>query len=114
MDTETIIYIVCIAVWLVVKVIGKILNGAARDSQPVFSQPVEPVGDMYENIMRQIEIPEMQPEPEAAPKVQPVSRVEVKSKAKPLLEEEKPREKRKMDAKKLIIYSEIMNPKYKE
>ena len=40
---------------------------------------------------------------------------ELKQKAKkPILKEEEPKEKEKIDPKKLVVYSEIMKPKYTE
>ena len=44
-------------------------------------------------------------------KVQMLNKVKVQT---PILEEEQPKQKEKIDLKKLIVYSEIMKPKYME
>ena len=44
-------------------------------------------------------------------KVQMLNKVKVQT---PILEEEQPKKKEKIDPKKLVVYSEIMKPKYNE
>ena len=87
-------------------------DGGTEVEFPVFEKPVyeEPSPEKYtvsENVTRQVQF--RQPEvrkPE-------VRKVEVR-KAPILIEEEEKKKAEKIDPKKLVIYSEIMKPKYAE
>ena len=125
---ETIIGLLIVILPIVFKLIGKKLEQAAQASAP----QTEPVEDWAETLRRHLEAQQqMQSEAPvpaeaevetpvllqpAAHKVKdrPVFKAsKAKNKAaKPILKEEPKREKEKIDVKKMIIYSEIMKPKY--
>ena len=125
---ETIIGLLIVILPIVFKLIGKKLEQAAQASAP----QTEPVEDWAETLRRHLEAQQqMQSEAPvpveaevetpvllqpAAQKVKdrPVFKAsKAKNKAaKPILKEEPKREKEKIDVKKMIIYSEIMKPKY--
>ena len=71
--------------------------------QSVFSEPVmpEPV------------VPKPEPVRHKAVAPKPSHMKVRKSSSKPMLVEEEPKKKEKIDPKKLVIYSEIMKPKFK-
>lgn len=73
---------------------------AAR--QPVFSEPVKPAPVISK------------PEPVRSKAVtpKPLQVKAGKTSSKPMLVEEEPKKKEKIDPKKLVIYSEIMKPKF--
>lgn len=78
--------------------------------QPFVRQPEPVVEEVVENVTRQVEVkkPEpKKPEPKKAQARKP-------EKKKPILVEEEPKKGEKIDPKKLVIYSEIMKPKYTE
>lgn len=79
----------------------------AIPASPIFPQPVVPVSEP-------LRPEQMRPEPMRPEPVQhkPVSRRTRKTSSKPILVEEEPKKKEKIDPKKLVIYSEIMNPKF--
>ena len=79
----------------------------AIPASPIFPQPVVPVSEpLRPEPMR----PEsLRPEPVQH---KPVSRRTRKTSSKPMLVEEEPKKKEKIDPKKLVIYSEIMKPKF--
>ena len=62
----------------------------------------------------QLESPGPQPEPvvPAPVEVKPMKKVLVKPDRKPILKEQEKKTREKIDPKKLIVYSEIMNRKY--
>ena len=125
---ETIIGLLIVILPIVFKLIGKKLEQAAQASAP----QTEPVEDWAETLRRHLDAQQqMQSEAPvpaeaevetpvllqpAAQKVKdrPVFKAsKAKNKAaKPILKEEPEREKEKIDVKKMIIYSEIMKPKY--
>ena len=118
---ETIFTLLLILLPLAFKLIGKKLEKAGQ--QPGQSEPVE---DWAEVLRRHLEIhqqalsqenqtEEVQnavPEKNSAYVKKPVAPVAKAS--MPILNEPKERKKEKIDVKKLIIYSEIMKPKYNE
>lgn len=78
--------------------------------QPFVRQPEPVAEEVVENVTRQVEVkkPEpKKPEPKKAQARKP-------EKKKPILVEEEPKKGEKIDPKKLVIYSEIMKPKYTE
>lgn len=138
---DGIITIVIIAAAIIFKVVGKKLGSAGSDE--VFPPlPVDPdmrnfpdhVGGLQdaedlvdeelvdEVVIEEVEraLPVKPAKPMAPAKlvipvkpVTPAKTVEVKDQT-PILEEEQPKQKEKIDKKKLIVYSEIMKPKYME
>ncbi len=87
--------------------IAKTLGGDDEDQDDVGQQsPVVPPTPVY------VAPKPVAPKP-VAPAMENVKRTTVKPK-KVLLEETKPEKREKIDPKKLVIYSEIMKPKYTE
>ena len=131
---ETIIGILMILLPVVLKLIGKRLEQAGKNQPPVNVMEEEPPVENWEQTLREYleqqtvvdEVPSVVepvvPEPMSVDSVEaPVSPVasdrkkqkKTNKKAPILLEEEK-KPKEKIDVKKLIVYSEIMTPKYME
>ena len=139
---ETIIGLLMILLPVVLKLIGKRLEQAGKTQQPMTPQEQEPIEDWEETIKRYLEqqtvvepvAPEaLKPEPSAPetlvpepmvkdsvearvvarPKTQKQHQKKTNKRAPILLEEEK-KQKEKIDLKKMIVYSEIMKPKYTE
>ena len=121
---ETIFTILGIILPIVFKLIGKKLEQAGKQKAPQSTDNQEQIEDWAEVLRRHIEAQQMPQEPEhpvqeerIIPDVRPVA-----PKAKPSVVQTKPvilaepeeEEKEKIDKKKLILYSEIMKPKYKE
>lgn len=110
---ETIIGLLFILLPLLFRFIGKKLEqsghpdaaGTIRDFAEIFGSEEEEDVQKEENVS-----------PKPRPRMEPV--VEVKprktSPRKPVLVEEKDVKREKIDPKKLVIYSEIMNPKYNQ
>ena len=134
---ETIIGLLMILLPVVLKLVGKRLEQAGKVQQPMTSQEQEPIEDWEETLRKYLEqqtdpeslnpeplAPEpLVPEPmvkdsveahaAAKPKKQKQHQKKTVKKAPILLEEEK-KQKEKIDLKKMIVYSEIMKPKYTE
>jgi hypothetical protein len=126
---DGIITIVIVAAAIIFKVVGKKLGSAGSDE--VFPPlPVDPdmrnfpdhVGGLQdaedlvdEELVDEVVIEEVERALPVKPvkSVTPAKTVEVKDQT-PILEEEQPKQKEKIDKKKLIVYSEIMKPKYME
>ena len=123
---DEIITIVIIAAAIIFKVVGKKIGSAGSGDEVFPTIPVEP--DMMnvpnaEDDVEDIQDPFFRPSPvvdevvieevERVLPVTPVKPVEVKAQT-PILEEEQPKQKERIDPKKLIVYSEIMKPKYME
>ncbi len=128
---ETIFTLLLIVLPLAFKLIGKKLESAGQQPGKPVAGSSEPVEDWAEVLRRHLEsqqqaqgqvkqpedvqkTPEMKiPEKKSSAHVKkPVT--QVAKVTKPILKESKERKKEKIDAKKLIIYSEIMKPKYNE
>lgn len=112
---EEIIGLLIIVSTFIFKVVGKKLENAGQAAETVLEAEQEPlpsVPEYTENVTRQVA-----PAKPAAPK-KPVATHEPaapKSVArKPILNEPVRTKKEKIDLKKMIIYSEIMSPKYNE
>ena len=112
---EEIIGLLIIVATFIFKVVGKKLENAGQAAETVLEAEQEPlpsVPEYTENVTRQVA-----PAKPAAPK-KPVATHEPaapKSVArKPILNEPVRTKKEKIDLKKMIIYSEIMSPKYNE
>ena len=133
---DELITLVIIAAAIIFKVVGKKLGSSGGDE--VFPTiPVDPdmkkyldddddivnaEEEFHDPYFRQMPVidEEVIEEAERALPVQPVHKpmapakpVEVKVQT-PILEEEQPKQKERIDPKKLIVYSEIMKPKYME
>lgn len=119
---EELIGILFLVVALIFKIIDKKFSNASAKSAPSADQKeafpmVEETPMVYEMPVFKYEYkptdaPEPKPvsKPEQKPSPKPVVRPSVK--AKPILKEEVKKPREKIDPKKLIVYSEIMNRKY--
>jgi hypothetical protein len=108
-------------------VVGKKLENAGEGEAPVELPELDAEELEVEEAPRSV-VRTPQPEPEFTPgyesqpqaEFKPRTEVRVKAKARktifkaPVLEEEKPRKKDPIDPKKLVVYSEIMKPKFLE
>lgn len=117
---ETIITILIILIPIIFKAIGKKLEDAAKTQTSDSEQPVE---DWAETLRRHVEAQQkmaQEPVRTAEPVVETPVKVTVEKKtpvkkAPVRVQLEKDERKReKIDVKKLIVYSEIMKPKYAE
>ena len=97
---DGIITIVVIAAAVIFKLVGKKLSSAAGD-------------EVFPTILPEQEDAHF-PLEEEKPKEMPRPVIPEKKVTAPILEEEQPEEKEKIDPKKLVVYSEIMKPKYLE
>lgn len=121
---ETIFTILVIILPIVFKLIGKKLEQAGKQKAPQSTDNPEQIEDWAEVLRRHIEAQQMPQEPELPvqeeriiPDVRPVAPKDKPSVVQPkpvILAEPEEEEKEKIDKKKLILYSEIMKPKYKE
>ena len=124
---ETIIGLLMVLLPIIFKLIGKRLERASEGTPGVVDADEAPIEDWAEKVRRHLEdqlgqteayaqpMPEVIPEPVQKP-VQETEKVREKKpvKSKPILHEEVKKEREKIDTKKLIVYSEIMKPKYTE
>ena len=91
-----------------------------QEEQDVYKEPV--LMDKHEEVVIPVKIPESKPVAVEGQRSLHKSAVPARSSAKktvakrpPILQEEvKTKKKEKIDPKKLVIYSEIMKPKYQE
>ena len=119
---ETIIGLLIVLVPVIFKFIGKKLEQAAQST----SSQAESIEDWAETLRRHLEAQQSQEqqievhlEPSPAPVQAPKKVIENKTpenvqKSSPILQEEVKKKREKIDPKKLIVYSEIMKPKYTE
>ena len=120
---ETIIGLLIVVLPMVFKLIGKKLEQAAQTAD----SKAEPVEDWAEVLRRHLEAQQQTQAVGAEPENVTKESVTVKPavpKAKapaapkavkmPVLKEEPKKEREKIDVKKMIVYSEIMKPKYTE
>lgn len=130
---ETLLGLLFILLPFILKLIGKKLEKAGQPEAAAkmreIVNTVDPEEeDTFEDLRKWLQ-PEPtvveQPEELAAPVVKPLSPVveenvvrqvslPVMPAKKPILEEEPEKERDKIDPKKLVVYSEIMKPKYTE
>ena len=120
---ETIIGLLIVVLPLVFKLIGKRLEQASQVQTPVDAEP-DPVEDWAETLRKYVEQQQAQAalyeqtvleeEPLDTKPVEEAPRVVPVRKKTPILLEEDPKEREKIDVKKMIVYSEIMKPKYTE
>ena len=127
---ETIFTLIIVLLPVIFKLIGKKLEKSAAQPQETDEQQA-PIEDWAEVLRRHIEAQQQQQEvarPAAPVQQQPVQQSVAEEgvpqtrrpdrtaprRVKPILQEEEQRPKEKIDKKKLIMYSEIMKPKYTE
>ena len=119
---ETIIGLLIVILPIVFKLIGRKLEQAAQNPAPQ-AQPVEDWAEtLRRHLAAQQQIQPAKPVAEetqaretVAPKINSQTvppAVNVRKVVNPILKEEPKKKKEKIDVKKLIIYSEIMKPKY--
>ena len=126
---ETIVGLLFILLPLIFKLIEKKLQQSGTERQRETMQQIKELfEDESEGLPDESEIepePEIVQQPEVAPvivfpeKVEPAvvkpAAIKRKKNSAPILQEEKnDKKKDKIDPKKLVLYSEIMKPKYKE
>lgn len=129
---ETIIGLLIVVLPIVFKLIGKRLEQAGQVPPPIHEDILEdddPEGeiseeDWQETLRRYLEQQQAQAreyvpvkaevEPVKEMIVEEAPRVVPQKKRQPILIEEEKEPKEKIDVKKLIVYSEIMKPKYTE
>lgn len=123
---ETIFTLIIVLLPIIFKLIGKKLEQSG--AKPQHSEQQEQIEDWAEVLRRHIEMQQEQQtqsvqvmpvqEESAVPEKKdiPKQKKTIKSvkPAKPILQEEESKAKEKIDTKKLIVYSEIMKPKYTE
>ena len=116
---ETIFTLIIVLLPIIFKLIGKKLeqSGAQQNSEQqeqiedwaeVLKRHIEAQQVEVETVKPVQEAPVQKPQPKQTRKPKPVKA------AKPILQEEEPKKQEKIDTQKLIIYSEIMKPKYNE
>ncbi|MBE6227620.1 MAG: hypothetical protein E7120_01950 [Bacteroidales bacterium] len=133
---ETIIGLLFILLPVIFKLIGKKLENAGTATPPDTAGSFD-VGSWVQKATDEVEPevhphPQLRPQPQAAPAPEEEATPSVidfneymkrrsaakparkPSKKAPILVEEEEKPKEKVDPKKLVIYSEIMSPKYKE
>ena len=118
---DEIITIVIVAAAIIFKVVSKKIGSAGGDE--VFPTiPVDPdnMRHLDPDDVEEVKDPFFNVRPvmdemvvEEAERAFPAKPVEVKVQT-PILEEVQPKKKEKIDPKKLVVYSEIMKPKYNE
>ena len=132
-DMDGLITVLIIAAAVIFKVVGKKFDSAAGDEvfPPIPFEPEdlpsaeeeEPVEAPKPRVVvkpQAVVKPAVSEKPffEEAQRALPVKPVHaepsVKKPQAPILEEETPQEREKIDPKKLVVYSEIMKPKYLE
>ena len=121
---ETIFTLILVLLPIIFKLIGKRLENAG--TQPQATDEQQPIEDWAEVLRRHIEAQQQEEavpvtpvqEPPVQEKAMPAIKVQPRrplhKPAKPILQEEDNKKKEKIDTKKLIVYSEIMKPKYTE
>jgi hypothetical protein len=102
---DTIIGLLFVLVPVILTVVSKRLDKAGKDGDEVEVPSMSEVFPPVSRHMTDVEQPKPQLQPKK--KLQPHRDPSFKVK-----EEENPRKKEKLDPKKLVIYSEIMKPKF--
>ena len=116
---EELIGILVLVVLFIFKMIDKKFSNASAKSAPgVDQREAFPTVELEEDVEVEVkpmvyQMPEPQPKPMPRPKpeLKPVTKSKAKAK-KPVLQEEDKKTREKIDPKKLVVYSEIMNRKY--
>ena len=111
---ETIITLLIVLLPIAFKLIGKAIeNGSAGPAAPMREQAPEmtdsaPERSVYQRVIRRQEtVPVEREEGESV-----IERPVATQHTVQAVTEDKPKRKKKIDPKKLIVYSEIMKPKY--
>ena len=125
---EELIGILVLVVIFIIKVIDRKFSNASAKSAPRVDQReafptvvLEETEEEVKPVVYQRPEPKPEPKPESKPvsrpkpapksELKPVTKSRPKSK-QPILEEETKKTREKIDPKKLVVYSEIMNRKY--
>ena len=112
---EELIGILVLVVLFIVKVIDKKFSNASEKSPQRVDQreafPKVELRDTLEEVKPKVyHVQELKPRLTPVPKQKPLQRTIPK--AKQILQEENEKTREKIDPKKLVVYSEIMNRKY--
>ena len=120
---ETIIGLLIVVLPVVFKLIGKRLEQAGNMQPPVVSDGTESIQDLEEQLKEYLEMPKLKEPMFVKPMVEdsveaPTPKETGLQKApvrkSPILVEEEKKPREKIDVKKMIVYSEIMKPKYQD
>ena len=111
---ETIIGLLVVLLPVIFKLIGRKLEAAAQEQQKLDKSP-----DEWEGLLKESTPPaELVVAQQQQPKAQAMKKTENRpvsvKQSSPILQDEVKKPKEKIDSKKLIVYSEIMRPKYNE
>ena len=115
---EELIVIAVIAAVFVFRIVSRKLNSAAKNSE-VFP-PIQVDPNLEKALKAKVEtVPEpavsrISETDEVTPEVEEAPRMLDENSVSPILKEIEPKKKEKIDPKKLVVYSEIMKPKYFE
>ena len=106
---EELIGILVLVVIFIIKVIDKKFSNASAKSAPgVDQREAFPTVELEEDVKPVVY---QMPKPEPKPDLKPVAKSRAKAK-QPVLQEDDKKTREKIDPKKLVVYSEIMNRKY--
>ena len=121
---EELIGILVLVVIFIIKVIDRKFSNASAKSAPRVDQReafptvvLEETEEEVKPVVYQRPEPKPEPKPVSRPKPAPKSELKPVTKSRPkakqpVLEEETKKTREKIDPKKLVVYSEIMNRKY--
>ena len=115
---DTIIGLLFVLVPVILTVVSKRLEKAGKDGDevevPSMSEVFPPVSRHMTDVDEGMSSHDLkQPVPQPKPQLQPKKKLQPhRDPAFKVKEEENPRKKEKLDPKKLVIYSEIMKPKF--
>ena len=113
---ETIIGLLMILLPVILKLIGKRLEQAGKNQPSVTVMEDTPIEDWEQTLKEYMGQQVVSEEPSVVETVvpKPISKQKKTVKKASILMEEEKKQKEKIDVKKLIVYSEIMKPKYTE
>ena len=117
---QTIIGLLIIILPFIFKLIGRRLERAGQEAPSEPHAASEPIEDWAEVLRRHIEAQQPvkrqveTPQQPVASKESPKRPKAPKRQMTPILKEEPVKKREKIDVKKMIVYSEIMKPKYTE
>ena len=114
---DSIIGLLFVLLPAILGLVGKKLEKAGKDGKKTPSVPevfpaVKPDAVEDEGQRSVVKKTKPKPAPVPVPQTAPVRPVQKKSKAPYDVQEDKPRNREKIDPKKLVIYSELMKPKF--
>ena len=114
---ETIIGLLMILLPVILKLIGRRLEQAGKNQPSVTVMEDTPIEDWEQTLkeyMGQQAVVSEEPSVVETVVPKPISKQKKTVKKASILMEEEKKQKEKIDVKKLIVYSEIMKPKYTE